>query len=83
MIFSVIIVKNMKNNLVIAKIFCHSFGPSLFGGPTVAVFRFNRGDNDFAREIENIIICLRIDVSYSPRRSWKRSLIAFVACVCN
>lgn len=30
---------------------------------------FIREENDFAREMENIIICLRTDVSYSPRRT--------------
>ena len=53
-----VIVKYMNKNLVIAKIFYQSFGPSIYGHPTVAVFRLNSGENDFAREIENIMICL-------------------------
>lgn len=53
-----VMVKYMNNNLVIAKIFYESFGPSLCGDPTVAVFRLNSGENDFAREIDNIMICL-------------------------
>ena len=53
-----VIVKYLNNNLVIAKIFYQSFGPSLYGDPTVAVLRLNSGENDFAREIENIMICL-------------------------
>ena len=39
--FTPAIVKYMKNNLVTANIFCHFFGPLLYGDPTVAVFRFN------------------------------------------
>ena len=38
-----VIVKYMNNNLVIAKIFYQSFGPLLYGDPTVAVFRFRSG----------------------------------------
>lgn len=59
-----VIVKYMNNNLVIVKIFYQSFGPSLYGDPTVAVFRLKSGENDFAREVKNIMICLRADVSY-------------------
>ena len=59
-----VIVKYMNNNLVIAKIFYQAFGPSLYGDPTLAVFRLNSEENDFAREIENVMTFLRADVSY-------------------
>ena len=38
-----VMVKYMNNNLVTAKIFYQSFGPLLYGDPTVAVFRLNSG----------------------------------------
>ena len=56
--FTRVIVKYMKNNLVIANKFYQSFGPSLYGDPTVTVFRFNSGGRELTLpERERIIIC--------------------------